>query len=42
MEASVQPIENSNFLDVLGKREESEDELDNLFVDDEGEPITAN
>ena len=39
VEASVQPTENSNFLNVEGrKREGSEDELDILlFVDDEGE-----
>ena len=31
VEASAQPIENNNFLDVEGEREESEDEVDILF-----------
>ena len=41
-EAPAQPIENSKFLNVVGKREDSYDELDILFVDDEGEPKTEN
>ena len=34
IEASVQPKENSKFLNVESEREESEVELDILFVDD--------
>ena len=42
VEALAQPIENLSFLDEEGERNESEDELDILFVDDKGESETEN
>ena len=42
VKASVQPLENSNVLNVEEEREESKDELDIVFIDYEGEPETEN
>ena len=42
VETSARPIENANFLDVDHAIEESEDQVDILLVDDEGEPETEN
>ena len=42
IEASVQLIENSNFLNIECEREDNEDKLDILFVDDKEEPETYN